>query len=69
MRFGGVNLPLDPPDENDETLCKVDDCENYQGEKDHKGQRDGVGRCTWDDGSYYEGEWKEGLRHGLGVFI
>ena len=68
MRFGGVNLSLDPPKENEETLCQVDDCENYKGDKDHRGQRHGVGRCTWEDGSFYEGEWKEGLRHGNGVF-
>jgi len=37
MKFGGVNLPLDPPKENEETLCQVDDCENYEGSKDHRG--------------------------------
>ena len=69
MKFGGINLPMDPPKENDETLCQEDECENYEGERDHRGQRHGIGRCNWDDGSFYEGEWKEGLRHGLGVFI
>lgn len=28
---------------------------------------DGNGKKTYFDGNYYEGEWKNGLRHGKGV--
>jgi hypothetical protein len=28
---------MDPPKENDETLCQEDECENYEGERDHRG--------------------------------
>ena len=30
--------------------------------------RNGVGSCTWQDGSKYEGDWKDNLRHGNGKF-
>ena len=30
--------------------------------------RNGVGSCTWGDGSKYEGDWKDNLRHGNGKF-
>ena len=29
---------------------------------------EGLGRMTYKDGSVYEGEWKNGMRHGKGVF-
>ena len=28
----------------------------------------GKGKCTFNDGETYEGEWKEGLQHGKGEF-
>ena len=31
--------------------------------------RSGVGKCTWADGSYYEGEWKNNVRDGNGKYI
>lgn len=31
--------------------------------------RDGFGKYTYGDGSFYEGEWKQGRRHGKGRFI
>ena len=31
-------------------------------------KRNGVGNCTWGDGSSYEGDWKDDLRHGNGKF-
>ena len=33
------------------------------------GLRHGVGSCTWPDGSKYEGDWSNGLRHGNGKYI
>jgi len=30
--------------------------------------RSGVGTCTWSDGSTYEGDWLNNLRHGNGKF-
>ena len=35
---------------------------------DANGQRSGSGKCTWIDGSTYDGEWQNGVRHGKGVF-
>ena len=40
----------------------------YSGATDSDGKRCGQGKCTWSDGSSYEGEWKHGFRHGKGVF-
>jgi hypothetical protein len=33
-----------------------------------KGKPHGIGRYDWADGSYYEGEFREGYREGRGVF-
>jgi len=33
------------------------------------GRREGVGTYTEQDGSKYEGEWKDGKRHGKGVQV
>lgn len=32
------------------------------------GRRHGIGSIKWGDGSSYEGEWYEGVRHGNGVY-
>ena len=31
------------------------------------GRYEGRGRCEWHDGRIYEGEWKAGMAHGVGV--
>lgn len=31
--------------------------------------RNGVGTCSWADGSQYEGDWKDNLRHGNGKMV
>lgn len=41
---------------------------NYTGNFDAHGKRKGPGKCIWIDGSTYEGEWQDGVRHGKGVF-
>lgn len=33
------------------------------------GLPDGNGKCTYLDGTIYEGEWKKGVKDGDGVFI
>lgn len=40
----------------------------YVGERDAYGRRHGKGKFTFADGSYYDGEWHEGLRQGVGYF-
>ena len=40
----------------------------YEGPYDENGQRSGVGTCKWPDGSVYEGDWLNGLRHGSGKY-
>ena len=40
----------------------------YDGPFDGNGMRSGVGTCTWSDGSTYEGDWLNNLRHGNGKF-
>ena len=40
----------------------------YEGAFDANGQRCGVGKCTWSDGSTYEGEWKNNVRDGNGKY-
>lgn len=47
---------------------KLEDGGDYTGavksEKPH-----GNGKCTWADGSVYEGDWKNGKMHGKGTYI
>ena len=40
----------------------------YQGEIDRKGKKNGKGVYKWHDGSTYEGDFEEDLRHGNGHF-
>jgi hypothetical protein len=42
---------------------------SYQGSFDSYGKRDGQGKMTWPDGSFYEGTWKNNLRDGLGQYM
>ena len=42
---------------------------SYQGSFDSYGKRDGHGKMTWPDGSYYDGTWKNNLRDGLGSYM
>ena len=41
---------------------------NYDGETNSDGNYHGRGLCRFADGSYYDGEWNNGLRHGLGTY-
>ena len=50
------------------TLARVDPDTNYEGSKDAAGKRHGIGKCRFSDGSSYEGDWAENVRHGNGVF-
>ena len=40
----------------------------YEGGFDQAGKRVGLAKCTWIDGSTYDGEWLDNVRHGKGVF-
>ena len=42
---------------------------NYEGEKNDEGLPHGFGKIDYVDGSYYEGEWQNGYRHGKGKNI
>lgn len=49
--------------------CKIDSLGVYHGEMDKTGKAHGYGRHTAHDGSYYEGEWEHGKRHGFGMSL
>ena len=40
----------------------------YRGDQNEAGQKHGVGRYTWKDGSYYDGQWKNDEREGKGKY-
>ena len=40
----------------------------YEGPVNEDGRRHGIGKCAWVDGSYYEGDWALGVRHGNGIY-
>ena len=40
----------------------------YNGERDADGYRTARGQFQFADGSFYDGEWFQGLRHGVGEF-
>jgi len=40
----------------------------YEGQANDLGQRHGRGRCTYIDGSFYDGEWADGKRNGYGEY-
>ena len=40
----------------------------YEGETDEHGRRHGRGKLQYADGSWYDGDWDCGLRHGVGEF-
>jgi hypothetical protein len=42
---------------------------DYEGEVGAEGERCGDGKCTWADGSLYQGKWEKGFRHGNGRFV
>ena len=42
---------------------------SYEGKINRSGQKDGYGIYRWIDGSIYEGEYKDDLRHGKGRFL
>lgn len=50
------------------TFTRVDPG-TYSGEFDDENKRCGRGTCVWANGAYYDGEWKDGVRHGRGRFI
>jgi hypothetical protein len=42
---------------------------SYEGKVNRAGQKDGYGIYRWIDGSIYEGEYQDDLRHGKGRFL
>ena len=50
-----------------EAAADEDNIKTYNGNQNAIGQRHGHGKCTYNDGSTYEGEWECGLRHGRGT--
>ncbi|XP_066902422.1 radial spoke head 1 homolog [Halyomorpha halys] len=47
----------------------VDVIGEYEGQRNEKCQRHGIGRALLPNGDYYEGRYNQGLRHGLGLYI
>ena len=41
----------------------------YDGERSKDELPDGSGRCTFKNGSTYEGSWKDGYMHGQGIYV
>lgn len=41
----------------------------YLGEFNSSGQREGLGRLLWADGTYYEGELKQNMMEGEGRMV
>ena len=62
-----------PPNDNvvrvQRPLITLDNGEQYEGEWDELGRKDGKGIQTFLDGSYFEGYWKEDKRIGQGRLI
>lgn len=48
---------------------RIDSLGVFHGEMDSEGMAHGYGRLSSQDGSYYEGEWKHGKRHGFGMSL
>jgi len=46
-----------------------DDDIGYQGERNAQGEPHGNGRCLFDDGGVYDGEWADGAQHGTGTYL
>ena len=44
------------------------ECLKYEGDRNELGERHGFGKATYDNGEYYEGEYKEGMRNGQGKY-
>jgi hypothetical protein len=40
----------------------------YEGNSDIQGLKEGKGKCTYVDGSLYDGDWVSGKRHGEGQY-
>lgn len=40
----------------------------YEGDRNEKGERHGVGRATLSSGDEYDGEYKNGKRNGFGKY-
>ena len=41
---------------------------SYEGDTDEFGRRHGRGKLNYADGSWYDGDWDCGVRHGAGEF-
>ena len=41
----------------------------YDGCINKNQKRNGLGKCRWQDGSHYEGDWIDGFRCGNGVIF
>ena len=55
----GSEWEYDPPQQED----------IYTGTKNKSGQYHGKGRLQYKNGDLYDGGWRKGLRHGVGVFV
>ena len=41
----------------------------YEGETNQEGEKHGKGKCTYIDGSMYDGSWENNKKNGYGVLI
>lgn len=55
-------------DDEDGEVDEHKDTWEYEGDQDDEGNPHGIGMCSYDGGSSYEGEWVHGIAHGRGVF-
>jgi hypothetical protein len=61
-------LDLDPNMMGAMYQQSVIDPGEYSGGVDENGWRKGLGNCKWSNGDFYEGDWKDNLRHGNGKY-
>lgn len=48
----------------------VEEGKVYEGQYDSNTKKQhGIGRQEWVNRAYYKGEWKQGVRHGLGLYV
>ena len=61
-------IPINIDDEYNKQQFELVNLGEYQGGMNPQGEREGNGKCTWNDGSYYEGQWQNGKRNGTGIY-
>ena len=55
-------------DDDESKYLLASGVDTYYGKRNFKRQKHGKGVCSYNNGDVYEGEWKNGERHGLGKY-